>query len=236
MMLSDFHTHILPGIDDGSPDIETSLAMLREQAAQKISTVVATPHFYPKRDTPDIFLQRRSEAYAQLIPALQQDPSLPRILLGAEIAFFPGISESEALAQLTLGESDFVLIEMPYEPWTEYMLRELGDIYYKQGLTPIVAHLDRYITPLSAGRTVKQLQALPVLIQANAEFFLTRSLKRTALKMLRNDQIHLLGSDCHNMQLRPPELGKAASLIRKHLGEAAISRIIQYENEILPDA
>jgi protein-tyrosine phosphatase len=236
MMLSDFHTHILPGIDDGSPDIETSLAMLREQAAQKISTVVATPHFYPKRDTPDIFLQRRSEAYAQLIPALQQDPSLPRILLGAEVAFFPGISESEALAQLTLGESDFVLIEMPYEPWTEYMLRELGDIYHKQGLTPIVAHIDRYITPLSAGRTAKRLNNLPVLIQANAEFFLTRSLKRTALKMLRIDQIHLLGSDCHNMQLRPPELGKAASLIRKHLGEAAISRIIQYENEILPDA
>lgn len=236
MMLSDFHTHILPGIDDGSPDIETSLAMLREQAAQKISTVVATPHFYPKRDTPDIFLQRRSEAYAQLIPALQQDPSLPRILLGAEVAFFPGISESEALAQLTLGESDFVLIEMPYEPWTEYMLRELGDIYHKQGLTPIVAHIDRYITPLSAGRTAKRLNNLPVLIQANAEFFLTRSLKRTALKMLRIDQIHLLGSDCHNMQLRPPELGKAASLIRKHLGEAAISRIIQYENKILPDA
>ena len=73
-------------------------------------------------------------------------------------------------------------------------------------------------------------------MEANAEFFLARSLKRTALKMLRNDQIHLLGSDCHNMQLRPPELGKAAALIRKHLGDVAISRICQYENEILPDA
>lgn len=236
MMLSDFHTHILPGIDDGSPDVETSLAMLREQARQEISTVVATPHFYPKSDTPDRFLQRRSAAYEKLLPALEADVSLPRLVLGAEVAFFPGISDSEALAQLTIGASDYVLVEMPYEPWTDYMLRELRDIYHKQGLMPIVAHLDRYITTLSVGRTVKQLQALPVLVQANAEFFLTRSLKRTALKMLRNDQIHLLGSDCHNMQLRPPELGKAAALIRKHLGDAAISRICQYENEILPDA
>lgn len=236
MMLSDFHTHILPGVDDGSPDVETSLAMLREQAAQGISTVVATPHFYPKRNTPDRFLRQRSEAYEKLMPFLEQDPSLPRVVLGAEVAFFPGISDSEALTQLTIGHSDYILVEMPYEPWTDYMLRELGDIYHKQGLTPIVAHVDRYVGAFSAKRTFQMLNQLPVWVQTNAEFFLTRNYRRVALKLLRDDQIHLLGSDCHNLQLRPPELGKAAALIRKHLGEPAIARIIQYENEILPDA
>ena len=58
----DFHSHILPGIDDGSESVEQSIAMLRMEAEQGITHVVATPHFYPRHDTPQRFLQRRKDA------------------------------------------------------------------------------------------------------------------------------------------------------------------------------
>ena len=58
----DFHSHVLPGIDDGSPSVEASVEMLRMEAEQGIRHVVATPHFYPRHDTPEHFLRRRAEA------------------------------------------------------------------------------------------------------------------------------------------------------------------------------
>ena len=55
----DFHSHILPGIDDGSPDVETSLRMIAAQQRQGIDTVIATSHFYASQRTPSHFLERR---------------------------------------------------------------------------------------------------------------------------------------------------------------------------------
>jgi protein-tyrosine phosphatase len=90
MPVIDFHSHILPGIDDGSRDVPTSLEMLHLAAAQGVDWMVATPHFYAWRDRMDDFLRRREEAFAALSSSLS--PELPRILIGAEAAFFPGIS------------------------------------------------------------------------------------------------------------------------------------------------
>ena len=76
---TDFHSHILPGIDDGSDSLETSLAMLRMEAEQGISRVVATPHFYPRYDSPEHFLKRRAEAEAVLREAMRKEPGLPEL-------------------------------------------------------------------------------------------------------------------------------------------------------------
>ena len=66
----DFHSHILPSIDDGSRSVEESIGMLRAMAKQGITHVVATPHFYPQHDTPERFLKRRAEAEAALREAM----------------------------------------------------------------------------------------------------------------------------------------------------------------------
>jgi len=73
-MLVDFHSHILPGVDDGSASIEESLKMLQAEAGQGITHVVATPHFYPRYDDPERFLERRnaaSEALQQLTRGIE---------------------------------------------------------------------------------------------------------------------------------------------------------------------
>lgn len=79
----DLHTHILPGMDDGSRDVLESLAMLEASAAQGVGLVAATPHFYAEENSPERFLSRRAEAAQRLRAALR--PGLPEIRLGAEV-------------------------------------------------------------------------------------------------------------------------------------------------------
>ena len=100
--MTDLHSHILPCMDDGSRSTEESLAMLAMEAAQGISLVAATPHFDPRIDEPEAFLERRSMAEAVLREAAGEDPRLPRLLMGAEVRYFRGISDCEALPLLTL--------------------------------------------------------------------------------------------------------------------------------------
>ena len=115
----DFHSHILPGIDDGSQSLEESIAMLRMEAEQGIRYVVATPHFYPRYETPESFLEKRSQAESLLRSALKQEKNLPQVAMGAEVYYFRGISESEFLPRLTIQGGQCILLEMPPAPWPE---------------------------------------------------------------------------------------------------------------------
>lgn len=231
----DFHSHILPGIDDGSPSVEASIEMLRMEARQGIRHVVATPHFYANHDSPARFLARRNEAEARLREAMEAVPDLPTISIGAEVHFFSGISESDILSELTIDKKSSMLLEMPHTPWTEKMYREMEEIYIRQGITPIIAHVDRYIRPLKTYGIPKRLEALPVLVQANANFFLRTSTRGMALKMLKANRIHLLGSDCHNLTTRQPNLGPAVQRIEQSLGSNWIEQISACQDMILFD-
>lgn len=229
----DFHSHILPGIDDGSASVEESLAMLRLEGEQGIGHVVATPHFYPHRDSLDRFLRDREKAAHTLADALKDHPELPRFTLGAEVYFFRRMSESAQLRKLTIGRSPYILIEMPPAPWPEEAFGELEALRTRQGLIPVIAHIDRYIGPLRTYGIPRRLAELPVLVQANAEFFLEGRTAAMAIKMLKENRIHLLGSDCHDLTDRKPNLGNAVRRIRQKLGGETLERIRQYERKIL---
>lgn len=228
-MVTDFHSHILPGIDDGSASLEESLAMLRLEAEQGIRRVVATPHFYPRHDDPEHFLEKRSRAEAALRAAMAEEPDLPELLMGAEVHFFPGMSHSDILPRLTISGTNCILVEMPMPPWTESMYRELEQIWQHWGITPVIAHVDRYIRPLHTFGIPKHLAQLPVLVQANASFFQ----QSMAMQMLKKGQIHLLGSDCHNLTSRRPNLGSAVEKIRHRLGDRTIGEICATEEMLL---
>lgn len=229
----DFHTHILPGVDDGSASLEESIGLLRMEKEQGISCVVATPHFYANHDTPERFLERRALAEQSLREEMQKHKDLPELKIGAEVYFFKGISASDAISELTIDSGRCILVEMPVSPWTDFMYRELEDLYVKRGILPIVAHVDRYISRFHTYGIPKRLSELPVLVQANAEFFLQRSTASMAMRMLKKDGIHLLGSDCHNLKSRKPDLGEAVALIRKRLGDDYMNRINTYAQDVL---
>lgn len=235
MIISDFHSHILPGIDDGSRSVEESLQMLRLEASQGVRHVVATPHFYPRYDDFQKFLDKRARAEEKLREKMAGETGLPEIRIGAEVYFFPGMSDSDAITQLTIEKKKYILIEMPGSVWTASMYRELEGIYFKQGLIPIIAHVDRYVSPFRTHGIPERLQDLPVLVQANAGFFLNRSTAGMAMRMLKRGQIHLLGSDCHNLKERSPRLGEAVEVIRSRFGDRMLARLEYYGNQVLID-
>jgi protein-tyrosine phosphatase len=123
---------------------------------------------------------------------------------------------------------------MPMTSWTEKMYRELEGISIKQGLTPIIAHMDRYIRPFRTHGIPERLAEMPVYVQANAGFFLDRATSRMAMRLLRENKIQLLGSDCHNLTSRAPNLDQTIRLIGKKLGQEAIRWIRSNEDQILP--
>ena len=232
-MVTDFHSHILPGMDDGSADVAESLAMLRMEAEQGISRVVATPHFYARYDNPNHFLEKRERAERLLREAMATQTGLPEVTVGAEVYFFRGMSESEFLPRLTIGSESCILIEMPHGHWTEEMYRELAAVWEKRRILPIIAHIDRYIRPFHARKVLQKLEQLPVYVQANADLFLERSTAGLAMRMLKEDRIQLLGSDCHNMDSRKPNLGSALERIEKKLGSEVLDAVRKYEHEVL---
>lgn len=232
MEIIDFHSHILPGIDDGSKSAEQSIAMLRSEAAQGIRHVVATPHFYAMHHKPEEFLQKRDQAEDVLRREMEKYPDLPKVSIGAEVYYFSGIAESQVLPKLAIEGTNYILVEMPMSPWTQRMYKDLENIWRKQDLVPIVAHVDRYIAPLRTYGIPKRLAELPVLVQANAEFFLQRSTKNMALRLLKQGCIHLLGSDCHNLKDRSPNLGQAVTLIDRKLGSRILDAIAEHQTDI----
>jgi protein-tyrosine phosphatase len=233
--LIDFHSHILPGIDDGSKSLEMSIQMLRMEAQQGVERVIATPHFYPQYDTPERFLRRRGDAEVTLREEMQKHTGLPALSVGAEVYYFPGISDSEVISELTIDQKRCILIEMPTSSWTEAMYRELEGIYVKRGLIPIVAHIDRYIGRFHNRGILKRLEHMPVLIQANAEFFLEKNTTSLALRMLKKEGIHLLGSDCHDLSSRKPNLQGALELINRRLGRNAMEGILSCQRNVLAE-
>ena len=147
--------------------------------------------------------------------------------------YFPGISNCEVLPELTIGDKPYILVEMPFTTWTKRMYAELEEIQARWGITPIVAHVDRYFSMLSTHGIPECLEELPVLVQANASFFLHASSRGRAMRMLKRRQIHLLGSDCHNLTTRLPNLNQAVEMIQKHLPEDALEWIEEYQEQVL---
>lgn len=226
----DWHSHVLPQMDDGSKSVEESLKLLKMFSAQGVNTVIATPHFYANDESLEKFLERRRESYERLSEALPEDA--PKILLGAEVCYYPGVSRLEGLSKLCIEGTHLLLLEMPFEKWTEHTLKEVKELAMQGRLTVILAHIERYIDE-QGERVFEELQNYGVLMQVNSSFFNRSATKRKALKLLANGGIQLIGSDTHNVSLRPPTLDTAYNTIEKKFGKELIYEINGYGHFLL---
>jgi len=214
--MTDYHSHILPGMDDGSRSVEESLSLLREEVRQGIDTVVMTPHFYSGQNSPRRFLKRRFDSFQKLLPRL--DRSCPRIILGAEVQFFPGISDCEDLSLLTIGQTKLLLLEMPFSRWDRQTVQETLLLGECRDVRVVLAHIDRYYTdqPVSLWR---ELSEAGILMQLNTSA-LDGTLDRLRYrKLIDGGSVHMLGSDCHNMTVRPPRWGRVTPDISERVLE-----------------
>ena len=232
ILTTDFHTHILPGIDDGCQSVQDSVKLIQCELKDGIENIFLTPHFYPQQMFPSSFLENRNQAMEQLLASFPSDAQLPNLILGAEVLYCPGMSQWEQLDSLTLGNSNYILIEMPFDRWSDNTFLELKRIC-KRGLTPILAHIERSIPVLGAARFINCLHALPVLLQSNCEFFTDKRTQRTALKLLAEKKIHIIGSDCHRPNWRSPNMSQAKEIILNNIDHETRLHLKQSENLIL---
>lgn len=197
----DFHTHILPGMDDGSGSISESLALLRAEAAQGMEAVVLTPHFYAHENSPGKFLVRRERAWQTLEPYL--DPGMPKVFLGAEVQYFEGIAGVDEIDRLRIEGTDYLLLEMPFSHWSDRVVEEAVSLNERDGIRVVLAHIERYM-PMQNREVWSYLRGCGLLMQVNASFFGNWKTRHKAVSMLERGEIQLLGSDCHNMRTRRP--------------------------------
>lgn len=226
----DFHSHILPGIDDGSKDPNMSRQMVEALREQGVDTVAATSHFYATQRSVRHYLERREEACEQLKRVLPENA--PQILLGAEVLYFPGISHMEELEELCLEGTDLLLLEMPFTAWTDYMAREVTELARSGRVRLLMAHIERYFFEQSRSVWDTFLEN-GIHMQSNADFFLSFRTRRRALRLLDTGYIHVLGTDCHNLTSRAPHMAEARSYIAKRLGQEALDRIDETSNSLL---
>ncbi len=228
--LLDFHSHVLPRIDDGSRSVAESVKMLEMLKSQGIATVVATPHFDADEVSLDDFLARRGRALAELVESVTED--MPRVKLGAEVSYYPGISRLERLRELCIDGTRLLLLEMPMGKWDKYVVDELVNLSSSRRVIPIVAHIERCLT-YQDKRLLEKLVLNDVLLQINASFVINISTRRRAIGLLKKGLVQLLGSDCHGATERPPEIGEAYRVIYDRLGEQFVKEMSKYGNSLI---
>lgn len=213
--MTDTHTHILPGIDDGAADISESLRILTKCKKDGVKTVVLTPHFYPTRESVDSFLERRARAFDTLQAAVT--PDLPRLVLGAEVAWCAGLENMKQIRQLTMGSTDYLLLEMPYMEWTRDHLESVWNLASDGRVIPVLAHVERFLH-LQHGRQYRDLAQMQIPMQLSAEAFSRTFSRMKALRMMKQGQ-WMIGSDCHNLTNRPPCMAEAARCLQARAPE-----------------
>ncbi len=238
MAVIDFHSHILPGIDDGARNLDVSLAMLEKIREQKIDYMAATPHFYASQDQIEKFLDNRERAWDAFWNVIQQKniKDRPKFLLGSEVAFFDGISRADEIDRLTLGNTGILLLEMPFEPWTDRNIKEVRYLIEERKLRILLAHLERFVWIPGNKKAVQKILELPVYVQINAECFLDWRHRRAIIKMFRDGVAHVLGSDCHGIHRRVPNLSEGRAVLEKKAGTELLQRIDKQGQELLTGA
>lgn len=232
--LVETHCHILPGIDDGSPNIETSLKMIDVLKRQGAKAIILTPHYYSDAISLDDFLERRDRAFQELTEALP--PDSPRIIPAAEVYISKYMFNNENLDRLVIGNSGYVLIEHSFScDFSQKYYDRLLNLNFDYGIKPILAHIERYDALMDDEDLLDEYVESGCLVQANISSFVSgpRGTRKKLFKYLESGRIHLIGSDCHNLTSRPPEFSEGINEIIKKSGKEAIDVLEQNANILI---
>lgn len=224
----DLHCHILPGIDDGAPDLETSLEMARMAVADGIKITACTPHMMPgvyDNTGPAVrgHIQRLQEALdAAEIPL--------RLVTGADIHLQAGLGGLLKEGKvLSLNDSRYFLFEPPHHTAPPRLEDAVFDVM-AAGFQPIVTHPERLTWIESHYEIMKNMSRQGVWMQITCGAVTGRFGSRPkywAERMIDEGLVHILATDAHNLRNRSPSMAKSRDLVAERLGEqAAIDMVL----------
>jgi len=225
----DIHSHLLPGIDDGPRSWESALRLCRALVADGITTAVATPHVidhvYPNTTA------RVSALVVELGERLAE--------AGVPLAVLPGGEVEMSCRHLTdapfddvptLAGGRYVLIEVP----ATLVPRPFEALLFSlqaRGTVPVVAHPERCLPLQREPGIARGWRAAGALLQVDAESVLGLfgpGVQRAATALVSQGLVHVMASDSHSCERRPPRLAAAAGAVEA-LGGRELARFLVEE-------
>lgn len=227
----DFHNHILPNVDDGAKTLDVSLRMLSHAAKQGITDVVNTVHYqHPKVEGKVISYDTIKKSIINLELELKKKKNPIKLHFGAEVFYQPNLLEIKDNPLVNFNNGKYMLIE--FNP--QIIPKNHVDYLFKlklAGVTPIIAHPERYRAVQNDFNIINDWLRLGCLIQVSAGSilgFMGENLKKTASKIIYSNSCHILGSDAHNDQNRNFMLKDAFEKVEKMIGVSA--KKLVYDN------
>ncbi len=212
LRMTDIHCHVLPGVDDGSEDMDESLEMLRIAEKSGIDRMILTPHYKASHHnaSPETLRKRMEELQSE---AAEEGIEV-ELALGNEVMYFSELGERYDEGKiLTLNGTDRLLVE--FHPTADYMyVRNAIDDVIGMGFTPILAHVERVECMVADPERVYELRSMGCEIQMNAADYMGvmgRNVRKFLQELLDEEAIDYLGTDAHDCRKRIPDVRKCLS-------------------------
>lgn len=196
----DLHSHILPGVDDGSRNMQETIELLKKAQKAGFHTICFTPHYAEPQ-----YLntkQQNYEIFKQVETRLKQENILIKILLGNEIFIHENMEDAlENNKIATLANTHYVLIELPmYQELPQEVVQKMLDKVKQKGFKIVIAHPERYTYIQEKPEKLIEYFGEDIIFQGNYGSIIGaygRGAQRTIKKLLKNKQIQYLSSDVH---------------------------------------
>ncbi len=191
----DFHSGILPRMDVKNVEAgaDESVEILKILHKAKIKTVVATPYFNSVDDNVPSFLAKREESY-KFLEKKVQGVSLPRVILGAEVLFTTSLLDIRDLDKLCVGNTNYIMLALPYQEYSEMVLETLQKIIISKNLCPVIAHIEKYLEFYTIEQ-IEKISSLGVIMQLSCDAIINRTTRKSALELLSRNVVQIIGSN-----------------------------------------
>ena len=198
--LIDMHSHILPGADHGCSTASMSVQLIKKACDSGVEAVAATPHYYIHNKSVSDFLDKRERSYEKLMTAMEAEGLNDiKIIKGAEVTRETDLMSctTSDLRKLCYENTDYILLEMPFIGWSDWVFKTIEAIKYRHGLNPVIAHIERYRDP-SLDLLIEQ----DYIAQFNGDNAVGFLAKKRMIDMFESDTVHIMGSDLHDDKKR----------------------------------
>lgn len=226
--LIETHSHILPGIDDGAPDAETSRRMIAKLSAQGAQAIILTPHYYSDSISLTDFVAKRQQAFQVLQSALPT--GVPRLIPAAEVYISKYLFNNEDLTPICIAGTNFAMIEHSFHcDFGQNTFNRLVSLVCDYHIQPVLVHIERYKALMENPKLLAQYRELGCKTQVNISSFsdASRSVRKKLFKYLDNGYIDFIGSDCHNLDKRPPTYSDGIQAILKKCGQSTVKQLLE---------
>ncbi|MDO4976902.1 MAG: hypothetical protein Q4E53_06545 [Eubacteriales bacterium] len=232
-IITDLHSHILPDVDDGSPDFQTTITMLKEASKQGTSHLFATSHHFAFIDKSSS--EKALELFQEVKMAIKKEEIPINLYLGCELlcteSWMDRLINGLAMGQYpSLNGTHYVLTEYPYIHIDLEGVLQCTERFLKEGWTPVFAHIERYYDTFASLPFIKHMKEKGCLFQVN--FFSlvdepNENIRNFAREVIAQELADFMGSDMHNMRHRPPQIEHGLSYLKENCSADYLSKLLE---------